>query len=209
MKRFVPLLLLGCEVFATEPHAEAALDANIELGEKTDLILHNRARVRMETNEWYDISLIPFLSYKAHPNLTVFGGSFFTWFSETGSDHDNFIRPFGGVEPALHRESLSLAARTTYERFVGIGEPDFSRYRQRFRIIGNNSWTPYANVEFFWTGEGFASTRYGVGFRRDLGKRNGIEISYWYEARRLADGGLRQVVVLTYHLNFKGLAPDF
>lgn len=198
-------------VDGAEVHAEAAFDTRIGLSRRSDIVLHNRARVRASSGNWYDVSLIPIYRYKVNNNLMLFGGSFFTWIRPANSEASRalVVRPFGGVEPSLHWERWSLAARSGYERFLAIDGPDYNRYRQRFRIIRRNGWTPYGNIELFWLNSGHSTTRYGAGFRRDFGKRDGIEFTYWYETRIFTGGGIRHVFAVTFHLNFKGLAPDW
>jgi len=203
-------LLLAPAVRAAELHADGAVDMRIGLGRKWDVVLHNRARVRAASNDWYDVSLVPIFRYQARPNLQLSGGTFATWLDVPAVGWRHTIRPFAGMEPSLRQGSLTVASRTGYERFLVLGGSDFNRYRQRFRIIGNrSSWTPYANIEFLLTNDGLSSTRYGAGARKDIGPHSGVEFSYWYEASGLAGTGVRHMISATLHVRFKGLAPDF
>jgi hypothetical protein len=201
-------LLLAASAEAAELHADGAVDTRIGLSSKWDVVLHNRARVRAKQNDWYDVSLIPIFRYQTRENLQLYGGAFFTWY-EFPSGRRNVVRPMAGVEPSIRRGSVTLASRTGFERFLDIDGPDYNRYRQRFRVARRGSWTPYASIELFFTHDGLGTTRYGAGARRDIGRRNGIEFFYWYEARDFAGRGVRHVLSTTLHFNFKGLAPDF
>ncbi len=201
--------LLAGPLQSAELHNDVAFDTRIGLSRKWDVVLHNRARVVTARNEWYDISAVPTFRYQAHPRAQLFGGAFVTR-TDFADGAAPVVRPFAGVEPVLiEADSLTVSSRTGYERFIAFERhPDFNRYRQRFRIRGDSKWTPYANVEFFFLNDGLDTTRYGVGFRRDLSERNGIEIGYWYEASDLTGRGIRHMITTTFHLNFKGLAPD-
>ncbi len=196
---------------ATQLQADGAIDTRFGLSERWDVVLHNRARVKAVRNEWFDVSLVPTFRYRAHPRVQLFGGAFFTWYDYGYEDRTKVARPFAGVEPTiLQAGKVSVLSRTTYERFfVGDQRSDYNRYRQRFRVLARGKWSPYANLEFFFLDDGIATTRYGVGVRRDLGKRDGVEVGYWYEAADVAGRGVRHMINATFHLNFKGLAPDF
>jgi hypothetical protein len=202
------LFLFSLTVSATELHGDGAVDTHIRLNRKWDVVLHSRARVRVTQDDWYDISLVPIFTYQAHRNVQFSTGTFFTR-TETKSRWRNVARPFVAVEPSIRKGRVTLASRTGYERFVVFNGADYNRYRQRFRVVGNGSWKPYASTEFFLTNAGLATTRYGVGVRKDIGKHDGIEFFYWYEARDLAGTGVRHVLSVTLHLRFAGLAPDF
>jgi len=204
----VALLLVRCTAPAAELQAEGAVDTRIGLGQRWDVILHNRARVHATTGEWFDVSLVPIFRYRAHPRVRVLAGHFFTGYDFEESGWSREHRPFFGAEAALPREHFTLASRTLMERFFLPERSDFNRYRQRFRIIGRHSLTPYGNVEFFMDARGLRTVRYGTGVRKNLGKLHGIEFSYWYETAKLTGGGVRHVIVMTFHVNFRGLAPD-
>ena len=202
------LLLFAGIVPAAELQAEGAIDTRVGLSRRWDVILHNRARVRATENHWFDVSLVPVFRYKAHRSVTIMGGSFFTWFDFPGSGWKNVYRPFFGPEMTLRHERFLVTSRTLAERFFTTGGADRNRYRQRFRLIGRGALTPYAGVEFFFDNDGFLTTRYSAGARKDLGKEHGLEFGYWYETRKLTEGGVRHMIVATFHFNFKGLAPD-
>lgn len=203
------LFLLVPPLAAAELHADGAVDTRIGLGTRWDVIVHNRARVVAKTGDWYDVSLIPILRYQVHPRVTVFGGSFFTWCDFPNTGWRRVDRPFIGVEPAIFKgERFMLTSRTGYERFMVHDGPDYNRCRQRVRITGNGKWSPYASIEFFFTNQGFATTRYGTGVRRDLGRHDGIEFFYWYETGKITEGGIRHMISVTFHLRFKGFAPN-
>ena len=202
------LMLLAGPASAAELQAEGAVDTRIGLSRRWDVILHNRARVKATENHWFDVSLVPIVRFQAHPNVTVMAGHFLTRQDSPETGWKNVYRPFGGLEAVLRREPFDLASRTLFERFCVIGGRDSNRYRHRFRLIGNGTMTPYASIEFFFSNDGFLNTRYGAGVRKNLHGRHGIEFGYWYETRKLVEGGIRHMIVTTFHFNFKGLAPD-
>lgn len=201
-------LLFAISVQAAELQAEGAVDTRIGLSRRWDVVLHNRARMLATEGDWFDVSLIPIFRYRAHRKVTVLAGHFFTWYDFGESGWSNVYRPFGGAEFTQRYKRINLASRTLVERFFVTGGRDRNRYRQRFRLTANGSWAPYGSVEFFFDNNGFLTTRYGTGIRKNLSERDGIEFGYWYEAGKLADRGIRHMVVATFHLNFKGFAPD-
>lgn len=212
-----PLLLIALFCFSagivegTDLHHDFAFDTRVGLGAKWDVVLHNRARFVTATHDWYDASVIPIFRYQVHPRVRLYGGTYVTWADFGISDWVRVTRPYAGVEPTVFQsERVSVTSRTGYDRIIASeGHPDFNRYRQRFRIRGHGKWSPYANVEFLFRNDGLSSTRYAIGFRRNLSRHNGLEIGYWYQRNDLTGPGIRHVIKTTFHLNFKGLAPDF
>jgi hypothetical protein len=209
MRRLAALLLLAAASGrAGELQTDGAVDFRIGLGRRWDVLVHNRARVRATQNDWYDVSLIPIFRYQWRRNVQLGAGAFFSWFEYPNNNWQRHVRPVFYLEPSFRWSQATFALRTQYERFLITNRPDCNRYRQRFRVSNGRTWAPYGSIEFFFTNHGYATTRYGAGVRRNLGKRNAIEWGYWYETRRLHDYGMRHMIHTTFTINFQGFAPD-
>lgn len=200
------LLLLPARSRPAELQADGAIDARIGLNRRWDVLVHNRSRVRAKQNDWYDVSTIPIFRYQAYGNIQISAGAFLSRF-EYKDGWKNVCRPIVAVEPSWNRERLTLAIRSAYERFMILRGADYNRYRQRVRLIRNAAWSPYAGAEAFFTNQGWATTRYGTGVKRNFGKRDSIEFGYWYEAKSFAGAGVRHMFVTTFTVNFQGFAP--
>jgi hypothetical protein len=208
MRSLAVYLLAGTAAFAGELQSDGALDFRVGLSSRWDVLVHNRARVRAAQNDWYDVSIIPIFRYQWRRNVQVGAGAFFTWYEYPNNDWQRHVRPVLSIEPSFRWSKAVFTLRTQYERFLITNRADYNRYRQRFRASAGNSWAPYGSVELFFTNHGHATTRYGGGLRRKLGKRDAIEWGYWYETRRLHDVGLRHMFYTTFSINFQGFAPD-
>lgn len=207
--RLLPLfLLLPMSAAAAELQSDGAVDFRIGLSRRWDVLVHNRARVRSTSNDWYDVSIIPIFRYQWRPKVQLAAGAFISWFEYPNNDWQRHFRPIVAIEPTVLRKPVTLALRTQYERFMITERPDYNRYRQRFRVSRGRQWSPYASIEFFFTDHGYATTRYGTGLRRNINKRDSVEFGYWYETRRLNDYGIRHMFYTTFIFNFQGFAPD-
>jgi len=206
----VALLLIAASVgSAAGLHAEAGMTGAVGLSRNWDTMLYARGRVVAKNNDWYDVSLVPIFIYKPSPAVEFTGGSYFTSFDYGGGSGTAVYRPFVAVAPRLNRAKFGLSARSRFERFfITEGFRDFNRFRQRVRIQGSGDWGPHASVEFFFTAEGYTSSRYSAGIVRKLRGRHSVEVAYFYESSKLVDGGLRHMIQTIFHFNFKGLAPD-
>lgn len=202
------LLLAAAAAPGAELQSDGAIDFRIGLSSRWDVLVRNRARVRATQNDWYDVSLIPIFRYQWRRNVQLGAGAFFSWFEYPNNNWQRHVRPVLSIEPAFCWGKATFTARTQYERFLITNRADYNRYRQRFRASAGNTWAPYGSLEFFFTNQGYATTRYGAGLRRKLGKRDAIEWGYWYETRRLHDYGIRHMFYTTFSVNFQGFAPD-
>ena len=202
------LLLLVTKTRAAEIQADGAIDTRIGLARKWDVLVHNRSRVRAKQNDWYDISIIPLFRFQATDTVQLIAGAFLSRL-EYPDGWKNVGRPFLAVEPRLIRkERFAVSSRSAYERFFIFRGADYNRYRQRFRVTRDGLWAPYASAEGFYTNHGWATTRYGAGLKRNLGKRDSIEFGYWYETKRFIGPGARHMFLTTFTVNFQGFAPD-
>jgi len=196
---FIVLPLAGAEF-----HAEPAIALRYVFSSKWDLIVRNRARVVTKDNNWYDLSVYPYVRYQAHPRVRISGGMYVTWADFLADSRTRSYRVFGAVEPTVyHGRKVWLLSRTRYERFLRTGGvADFNRYRQRLRLRWVNSWSPYISAEVFFRNDGVTKSRYGVGVRRAFVRKTSIDIVYWYEARELWGQGIRHMLSLTWNVNF-------
>lgn len=209
MGRVLPLVLLvSATAGAEELQTDGAMDFRVGLAQRWDVLVHNRARVRATQNDWYDVSLIPIFRYQWRPHVQLAAGAFFSWFEYPNNDWQRHVRPILAIEPSFARRHFDVTTRTQYERFMITQRGDYNRYRQRFRLSTGRHWAPYGSVEVFFTNEGYATTRYGAGLRRNLGRRDAIEFGYWYETQKLCDYGIRHMFYTTFTINFQGFAPD-
>ncbi|MCW5978891.1 MAG: DUF2490 domain-containing protein [Bryobacteraceae bacterium] len=204
--RFVPLLLLATRVGA-EVQADGAIDARIGLSRAWDVLVHNRARVKAAQNDWYDVSSVPIFRYQATRDVQFSAGAFLSR-TEYKGGWKNVFRPTVSLERTWRGEHFALGARTGYERFFIFRGLDYNRYRERLRFSRNGRWSPYAGTEAFFTDHGWATTRWGCGVKRNLGRRDAIEFGYWYETKRFMGPGIRHMFVTTFSINFQGFAPQ-
>lgn len=201
----LPLLLSGAEW-----QNEAAVNTGVGLSSRWQLTVYTRGRMVTGARQWNDVSIVPRLQYRFRPRMNILLGHFHTWALGRDEAWHETDRPYAGVEFGLWRtRQWTLSHRTLWERFFVHGGPDWNRYRTQLQLYGQlRPYHPYASVEAFFDQHGSRTTRYRSGLRIDVGRHHGIEFGYWYERRKVAEPGLRHMLVVSVHLYFPGLAPD-
>jgi hypothetical protein len=74
--------------------------------------------------------------------------------------------------------------RSVLERFVVDNEPDYFRFRNRFRVSLPGVRTWYGGVEIFVDANGVRSTRYSAGLRRTFRGNFIVDMGYFFEDHR-------------------------
>jgi hypothetical protein len=111
----------------------------------------------------------------------------------------------------LWGRAVEVDWRSLIERFAIAPEPDYFRFRNRFRIVRPGDTAPYAGIEVFVDAHGLRSMRYSIGLRRGLGKDFVIEFGYFFEDRRPMPAGERHMFSTSFHWHNKTrrIDPDF
>jgi hypothetical protein len=101
--------------------------------------------------------------------------------------------------------------RSVLERFIVDNEPDYFRYRNRFRVSMPGVRTAYGGVEIFVDANGVPNTRYSAGLRRTFNGNFVVDIGYFFEDRRPHSLGERHVFTTSFHWHNKTrrIDPDF
>jgi Ca2+-transporting ATPase len=201
---------LATSMNAAELQSQHALDTSFNSG-KWSVVLHSRARVRVENFDLFQFRAGPIVEYSLTSRASLLGGYYFARNDGASRKWSTTHRPFAGVEFAISKRRLILDSRSLIERFYVPGTGDFNRYRQRLWVTRSApAGGPYGNVEYLFDAAGLRSVRYGAGWR--IGPHGAflIDFGYFYETRRTTDGGNRQMLITTVHVKRqnKRIDPD-
>jgi hypothetical protein len=200
------VLLAGTAVGETQ--TQHAFDSSIAVG-PFEPLWHFRVRTKPQGGGLFRVRTGPIFEWDLNERVTVIGGYYFTR-EQTQRSWATTHRPFGGSELALWTRSIEVDWRSLLERFAEAGEPDYFRFRNRFRVSPPGATAPYAGVEMFVDADGVRSTRYSVGVRRTIGELI-IDLGYFFENRRPTPAGERHMFSTSFHWRNKTrrIDPDF
>jgi len=192
---------MGFPLGAASVETQHALDFNLPLSPRLELLLHSRIRTQPGGLGYYQMRGGPILSWDATPRIVLLGGYYYAQ-QERRIDRD-FIgghRFFGGPEFAvLATRRFSLDQRVLIERFLSNATPDFNRYRLRSRLSAKGVVAPYTSHEFFFDGLGWRSNRHSAGIRWSPLPALQLDFGYLYEHRRPEVGPARHMWLTSIH----------
>lgn len=203
--RAVFLFVFWLPLVAAEFQAEPAVAVRFRFNDRWDLMVLNRARVAASENDWFDVSVAPYVRYQARPRLRLEAGAYLSSIRSADGGRTRVYRPFLRIVPRLYsNEHVVLTTRSGFERFLVVGrDTDLNRFRQRLRLRWKGKWAPYVSTEVFFVRSGLLKSRFETGFQRSLPRGSSIKVSYRYDAADLFGAGLSHVVVTTFNLNFR------
>jgi hypothetical protein len=185
-----------------------AFDTTLSLGPRWEMMLHSRLRTEPRGDGLYQVRGGPIFEYSANNRIALLGGYYFTrqqWAGEWSTTH----RYFGGAEAtAVSARRIDADVRVIAERFAPASSAGFARYRERVRVSGKGRIAPYASVEWFQDRQGFRGVRYSGGLRVRGGRGISVDAGYFFEARHLAKGGDRHMVITAFHFRRPGRRAD-
>ena len=208
LSRFLIWLLLASAATA-EIQTQHALDTSFKM-KQFEVLWHLRLRTQPEGGGLSQIRMGPILEFDLNDRLTLLAGSYFA--REQEERHWTTIaRPFAGGEVMVWGRAVEVDWRSVLERFVVDTEPDYFRFRNRFRVsmLGVRAW--YGGVEIFVDANGVRSTRYSAGLRRAFRGNFIVDIGYFFEDRRPHPLGERHMFSTSFHWRNKTrrIDPDF
>jgi hypothetical protein len=207
--RCFPILLLtvswAIPIHAGEVQSQHALDTSIKAG-KWRAVLHSRARTRLESVDLYQFRVGPIVDYSLTSRVTLIGGYYFARNEREFRLWSTTHRPFVGGAFATQYRRANIEARSLVERFFVPGAGDFNRYRQRVLLMDARG--PYSSVEGFVDAAGLRSMRYGAGWRIGPKSVVSIDLGYFFETRRLIEGGNRHMFLTSIHIRRQGKRID-
>jgi hypothetical protein len=205
--------LLICVLLAAPAAAEIqtqhAFDTSTKIN-RFEILWHFRVRTQPEGGGLFQVRTGPIFEVDLNDRLTVIAGSYFT----REQDEDRWsttYRPFTGGEVKIWGRVVEVDWRSLVERFVVTQEPDYFRFRNRFRVSPPGSTAPYAGIEVFVDAKGLRSTRYSAGLRRTFGENFIVDFGYFFEDRRPDPLGERHMFSTSFHWRNKTrrIDPDF
>ena len=206
--RVVACLLLARAAIA-EIQTQHAFDTSIKV-KAFELLWHTRLRTTPEGGGLAQLRTGPILEFDLNDRVTLLAGSYFTREKEQ-SQWNTITRPFAGTEVAIWERAVEVEWRSILERFLVENDPDYFRFRNRFRVSMRGNRAAYAGVEIFVDADGFRSVRDAAGFRRTFQGDFIVDIGYFFEDRRPHPLGERHVFGTSFHWHNKTrrIDPDF
>jgi hypothetical protein len=213
LKRLITAWTSGCllcvGVARAEIQTQHAFDTSVTLP-KVEMLWHLRVRTKPEGGGLFQIRTGPIFEIDLSDRVTLMAGSYFT----REQDDDRWAtthRPFAGGEVMLWDRGFEVDWRSLLERFVVTQEPDYFRFRNRFRVSPPGRTAPYAGVEIFVDGEGLRTVRYSAGVRRNFTDTFIVDFGYFFEDRRPMPSGERHMFSTSFHWRNKirRIDPDF
>jgi hypothetical protein len=195
-----------------ETQTQHAFDTSIKI-KWFEPLWHLRLRTKPEGGGLFQIRTGPIFAFDLNDRVTLMAGAYFT--REQNEDRWTTInRPFAGGEVMIWGRFIEADWRSLIERFVVSNEPDYFRFRSRFRISPRQprrSAAPYAGVEVFADVKGLQSTRYSAGLRRTFFETVHIDLGYFFEDRGPNPLGERHAFITSIHWRNKTrrIDPDF
>jgi hypothetical protein len=201
--------LLFAGILNAEIQTQHVFDTSLK-HDQFELLWHFRVRTKPEGGGLFQLRTGPILEFDLNERITLIGGYYFTR-QENEQHWITANRPFAGGEIELWDRAIEVDWRSLVERVVISHEPDYFRFRNRFRISPPGTTAPYVGVEFFVDAKGLRSTRYLAGVRRTLAKDYTIDFGYFFEDRRPAPAGERHMFSTSFHWRNKSrrIDPDF
>jgi hypothetical protein len=210
ISRFPALYLLWAAALSAEIQTQHVFDTSVKHG-RFEALWHFRIRTKPEGGGLFQVRTGPVFEFDANDRLTFIAGYYFTREQEE-SRWTSANRLFGGGESMIWgNHAVEIDWRSLLERFILVREPDYFRFRNRFRINGRGSTAPYASVELLVDANGIRSTRYGVGLQRNFGNDIVADFGYFFEDRRPMPAGERHMFSTSFHWRNKTrrIDPDF
>jgi hypothetical protein len=207
---FNPLIcfFLLAGVASSEIQTQHAFDTSIDLG-RLEPLWHLRLRTKPEGGGLFQVRTGPIFEFDLNQRFTLITGYYFTREREE-REWTTTNRGFGGGEVMLWGRAVEVDWRSLLERFFVAGEPDYFRFRNRFRVSPPGVTAPYAGIEIFVDARGVRSTRYTAGMRHTIGEFI-IDFGYFFEDRRPGPAGERHMFSTSFHWRNKTrrIDPDF
>ena len=208
LSRLLIWLLLASAATA-EIQTQHAFDTSFRM-KQFEILWHFRVRTQPEGGGLFQVRTGPILEVDLNDRVTVLAGSYFT--REREERHWTTItRPFAGGEVMVWGRAVEVDWRSVLERFIVADEPDYFRFRNRFRVSMRGDRAAYGGVEIFVDADGVRSTRYSAGLRRTFRGDFIIDIGYFFEDRRPNPLGERHMFSTSFHWRNKTrrIDPDF
>ena len=195
MLRVVLAVFVGLVCHAQTFFSWHVIDQPFRLGEKVDLMIHQRTRTRSDALD--QVRAGPIFRFKVNPTTTVYSGYYFQPVQPADDLWVKGHRLFTGVETTRSiSPGLGWVGRIAAERHMRTGRPAYNRYRSYFRLlIGRGPVAPYLQNELLAVRHGFHSTRNGGGLRLRLAPHLGAELGFTYDNRQQEWGGDRAALV--------------
>lgn len=202
------MLLLVASASA-EIQTQHAFDTSFKM-KQVQFMWHFRVRTKPQGGGVYQMRTGPIFEIDLNDRVTAIAGSYFS----REQDEDRWAstaRPFAGGEMKIWGRIFEVDWRSLLERFVVDGEPDYFRFRNRFRFSPPGKTSPYAAIEIFVDADGIRSTRYSAGLRRTFRGNFIVDIGYFFENRRPGPSQERHMISTSFHLRNKTrrIDPDF
>jgi hypothetical protein len=195
---------------SAEIQSQHVFDSSVKRG-RFELLWHFRVRTKPDGGGLFQVRTGPIFEFDVHDRLTFIAGYYFTR-EKNESRWTTINVPFAGGEIMLWgRRTVEVDWRSLLERFAIAVEPDYFRFRNRFRISRPGETAPYAGVELFVDANGLRSVRYSVGLRRALSKDFVVEFGYFFDDRRPTPAGERHMFSTSFHWHNKSrrIDPDW
>jgi hypothetical protein len=195
---------------AAELETQHAAEVTSSLGGNWSGTLHFRMRTQPDRAGLYQARLGPIVQYKLTERTNLLAGYYFTNVQPgANASWSTVHRVFGGGERQWHRTGRWIFdTRSVFERYYSKADPEFNRFRQRFRIQGTRPWAPYTAYEFFLDAEGRRGARYIAGVVAPAGAGVRMDFGYFYESRRIAQGGDRHMIMTVIYFRGPGRSTD-
>jgi uncharacterized protein DUF2490 len=196
-------LTADCEI-----QTQHAFDTSADLG-RLQTLWHFRVRTKPEGGGLFQARMGPIFEFDVTKRVTLIAGYYFT--REQDQSWTTTNRPFAGGEFSMWERGIEADWRTLLERFIVVGEPDYFRFRNRFRFSPARATAPYVSVEVFVDAKGLRSTRYSAGVRRTFSDDFIVDVGYFFEDRRPMPGGERHMFSTSFHWRNKTrrIDPEF
>jgi hypothetical protein len=200
------LLLAGTAT--AEIQTQHAFDTSVRIG-RFEPLWHLRVRTKPEGGGLFQVRTGPILEFDVHERVTLISG-YYLIRQQNERRWTTISRPFGGGEISVWDRGAEVDWRSLLERFFVPGEPDYFRFRNRFRVSPPGITAPYAAVEILVDANGLRSTRYSAGVRRTIGEFS-VDFGYFFEDRRPTPAGERHMFSTSFHWRNKTrrVDPDF
>mgnify|MGYP001099221433 CR=1 FL=1 len=190
---FLVTLTAATPMFGAELWSWHAFDFTLVKNARWDWTLHTRVRSREGALQQGRSGAIG--KFQLRPRLSLIAGYYYGR-EDIQEEWSDFHRPFAGVEiPLVVRGAATLAVRSLAERFLVGERPDFSRFRQRLRLVTDRRLGLLASTEWFFDRQGYLSARYSAGVRWRIFRGGALEVGYLYDARAARAGGPRHGIV--------------
>ena len=199
----IALALTALSVSAQVPSFESWTDTTFTTwrNQRTELNVNVQLRSYPSRLDAYRTRTGPIIEHRLRDGLSFWGGAYFQHLQSGVGDRqtfDNFARVFGGLTYRLYRNKLvQLDGRTVAERFIGVTNGDFPRFRQRFLLNFNKTVAPYVSNELFSNRIGLLSDRIGVGIRTRITPEWTLLTGLLYESRSFNNQPNRQALVIS------------